>query len=295
MIDFVRIHYGDKSEFEPYVDNPSNFKNLYKVLESHSGEVLYPYRTKLKIMDIVVLEKGGYVKNSLHKLYNYIHFKEDQNHNDFTHTKLIESIQYVSKVPNLTRTRLTQLEFGLNIRVDKPAEDIIKQNILMHQYENYTNNKRFDGKGELKEFFHANYLLKVYDKAKQYKLPYNVLRFEVKFTRRRDFNDAGIYNLEDLKDKENLKSLFDIYMRRFDELQIIDNLDNRNIDSADFNKLILYTNPKYWQEDLKLFSGQTRMRKRREFNSLIQKYGLDSTKKQLRGLLAEKFNYLLNN
>ncbi|MCB0745237.1 MAG: hypothetical protein KDC67_15115, partial [Ignavibacteriae bacterium] len=95
MIDFVRIHYRDKSEFEPYVDNVENFKDVFKVLESNSGEVLYPYRTKLGIMDIVVTEKGGYVKNSLHKLYNYIHNKEDKNHNDFEYSKLCETIQLV--------------------------------------------------------------------------------------------------------------------------------------------------------------------------------------------------------
>lgn len=295
MIDFVRIHYKDKSVFEPYVDNEENFKNVFKVLEGNSGEILYPYRAKLGVMDIVVTEKGGYVKNSLHKLYNYIHKKEDMNHDNFEYSKLCDTIQLISRIPRLTQTSLTNLEFGLNIRVDRPAEVILKKSVLMHQYEGYNHNRKFNGKGELKQFDHANYLIKVYDKAKQYKLPYYLLRFEVKFTRRRDFNKAGIYNLDDLKNKDNLKELFKVYMMRFDEMQIIDAISEESIGSEDLQKLSMFKNPSYWEEDIKEKSGTYKMRRRNEFNVLIEKYNLNSTKKELRRQLIEKFNYLINN
>ncbi|MBR9847490.1 MAG: hypothetical protein GYB35_15935 [Algicola sp.] len=295
MIDFVRIHYKDKSEFEPYVDNAENFNNVFKVLEGNSGEVLYPYRARLEIMDIVVTEKGGYVKNSLHKLYNYIHNKEDKNYNDFEFSKLCDTIQHISRIPRLAQTSLTNLEFGLNIKINKPAEEILKKSVLMHKNKGYNHNRKFNGKGELKQFNHANYLIKVYDKAKQYNLPYHVLRFEVKFTRKRDFNKAGIYNLDDLKSKENLNELFKVYMMRFDEMQIIDTILEECIEPKDFQKLIRFKNPEYWQEDIKEKSGTFKMRRRNEFNALIEKYSLDSTKKEIRRLLIEKFNHLINN
>lgn len=295
MIDFVRIHYKDKSEFEPYVDNADNFNEVLKVFESNSGEIRYPSRTRIGVMDIVVTEKGGYVKNSLHKLFNYIHNEEDKNHNDFEYSKLCETIQHISRIPNLTQTTLTNLEFGLNIRVDRPAEEILKKCVLMHNYKGYNHNRKFSGKGELKQFDHANYVIKVYDKAKQYNLPYHVLRFEVKFTRRRDFNKAGIYNLDDLKCKENLKELFNIYMMRFDEMQIIDSILEESIEPEDFQKLSRFKNPNYWEEDIKEKSGTFKMRRRNEFKALIEKYNLNSTQAELRGLLIDKFNYLINN
>jgi len=295
MIDFVKIHYKDKSEFEPYVDNAENFNNIFKVLEGNSGEVLYPYRARLGIMDIVVTEKGGYVKNSLHKLYNYIQNKEDKNYNDFEFSKLCDTIQHISRIPRLTQTSLTNLEFGLNIKVNKPAEEILKKSVLMHKNKGYNHNRKFNGKGELKQFNHANYVIKVYDKAKQYNLPYHVLRFEVKFTRRRDFNKVAIYNLDDLKCKGNLKELFNIYMMRFDEMQIIDTILEESIEPEDFQKLIRFKNPEYWQEDIKDKSGTFKMRRRNEFNALIEKYSLDSTKNELRRLLIEKYNHLINN
>ncbi|MCF1420845.1 hypothetical protein [Mangrovimonas futianensis] len=294
MIDFVRINYRDKSEFEPYIDNPDNFREVFKVLESNTGEVLYPYRTRLDKMDIVVTEKGGYVKNSLHKLYNYIHSREDKNHNDFEYSKLCETILHVSRIPDLTHTSLTNLEFGLNIRVDRPAEEILKKSVLMHNYKGYNHNRKFNGKGELKQFDHSNYVIKVYDKAKQYKLEYNVFRFEVKFTRRRDFNKVGVYNLDDLKSKDNLKELFKIYLMRFDEMLILDEISEDSIEQLDYQKLLKFVNPKYWEEDIKTMSGTTRMRHRNQFNVIIEKYGLDSTKKELRRLLVEKFDYLIN-
>lgn len=295
MIDFVRINYRDKSEFEPYVDNGENFNDIFKVLESNSGEIQYPTRTKLDIMDIVVTKRGGYVKNSLHKLYNYMHNQEDANYNDFEYSKLCETIQHMSIIPRLTQTTLTNLEFGLNIKVDRPAEEIIKKNVLMHNQKGYSHNRKFNGKGELKQFDHKEYLIKVYDKAKQYKLPYNVLRFEVKFTRRRELNNMGIYNLDDLKGKDNLEKLFNIYLKRFDEMQIIDVISEDSVGSEDFQKLSMFKNPSYWEVDIKEKSGTFKMRRRNELMALIEKHSLNTTKIELRRLLIEKFHHLINN
>ncbi|MBU2949704.1 hypothetical protein KO493_03220 [Tamlana agarivorans] len=295
MIDFVRVFYRDKSELEPYVDCGENFNEILKVLESNSGEIRYPFRTRIGIMDIVVTLRGGYVKNSLHKLYNFVYNKENKNHNDFEYEKLCETIQYLSQVPRLTQTSLTNLEFGLNIKVDRPAEEILEKNILMHNYNNYNHNPKFRGKGVLKQYDHTNYVIKVYDKAKQYRLPYHVLRFEVKFTRRRGFNKVGIYNLDDLKNKEKLKELFRVYLMRFDEMLIIDSVPEESIELEDYQKLSKFKNPFYWEVDIKDKSGTYRMRRRKEFNALIEKYKLNSTKAEIRRLLVEKFNYLINN
>ena len=38
-------------------------------------------------------------------------------------------------------------------------------------------------------------MLKIYDKAKQYKLDENILRYEIKYTRKREFNKLGVYTL----------------------------------------------------------------------------------------------------
>lgn len=295
MIDFVRIHYKDKSEFEPYVMKEENFEKLQTVMEYHTGEINYPYKTVLDTLDVVITKKSGYVKNSLHKLYNYVNEDEECNYNDFQYSKLCETIDYISKIPNITETKLTNLEFGININVDDKAENIIKKFVLMHNYKGYNHNKEYNGKGFLYQFDHSNYLIKIYDKAKQYKRPDNILRFEIKYKRERGFNDLGIYNLKDLKNKQNLRRLFCDLMKRFEEMQIIDLFDDKDIIKKDKELLTQYINPRFWQEDIKGMSGTTKMRYKRTFNSLILKYGLDTTKKNLNTLLKEKFIQLINN
>ncbi|QYJ68786.1 hypothetical protein [Flavobacterium litorale] len=300
MIDFVKILYKDKSEFEPYVNDPDNFPELIQVLERHSGEIRYPHKTNLETMDVVIAQKYGYIKNSLHKLYNYLVYRENANYNDFTYSNLCESIEYLGmNLPDIAFTGITQLEFGFNICVSKPAEQIIRENVLMHKYKNYNHNKQYDGKGELKRFDHSNYLVKIYDKAKQYSkefdIHHNILRFEIRHTRRRDLNDLGVFNLNDLRNKDNLQRLFENAIMRFDKMQIIDSILEESIEPEDFQKLIRFKNPEYWQEEIKEKSGTFKMRRRNEFNALIEKYSLNSTKNELRRLLIEKFNHLINN
>lgn len=295
MIDFVRINYKDKSEFEPYVSNSENFPQLFQVLECHSGEIQYPYKTNLGVMDVVIAERSGYVKNSLHKLYNDRNLNLDMNHDDFTYSKLCASIQYLSGLPDVTQTGLTQLEFGLNINVDTPAEEIIRNNVIMHNCKGYNHNKKFKGKGELKQYDRSNYIIKVYDKAKQYEIEENIFRFEIKFTRRDDFNNAGVFNLEDLKNRDKLTDLFKIFLIRFDEMKIIDSFTETSMELLDYQKLIKFMNSKHWEVDIKNMSDSTKARHKRQFNQLINKYNLDSTKKELRRLFLEKFEYLINN
>lgn len=300
MIDFVKILYKDKSEFEPYVNDPDNFPELLQVLERHSSEIRYPHKTNLLTMDVVIAQKYGYVKNSLHKLFNFLKYRENANYNDFTYRELCETIDFLSlNLPDIAFTGITQLEFGININISKPAELIIRENVLMHNHKNYNHNKKYNGKGELKRFDRTDYLVKIYDKAKQYSKEYgifqNILRFEIKHKRNRYLNDIGIFNLNDLKNKENLQKLFDNCILRFDEMQIIDTFYEESIEPRDYQKLIKFTNPKYWEEDIKEKSGTTKIRHKNQFKGLIEKYSLDTTKKQLRSLLVGKFNYLINN
>lgn len=301
MIDFVKILYKDKSQIEPYMLDSNNFEEVTQILERHSGEIRYPYTTKFELMEIRMTQKYGTVKNSLHQLYNYINFNEKANYNDFSYSKLVETIDVLNQnIPDSCTTRISQLEFGLNISTNIPAEDIIRRKVLMHDYKGYNHNKQYHGKGELKRFDHANYLVKIYDKEKQYKSDYNVsghiLRFEVRFTRNRDFNNIGVYNLNDLKSKQNLRRLFQILLKRFDDMQIVDVFDEATIlDQVDYQKLTRFCNPQFWEEVSITKSRQTRMRYRMQFEDLVKKYNLDSTKVELKNQLRNKFVELMNN
>jgi hypothetical protein len=295
MIDFVRLYYRDKSKLEDFVLDKENFDTVNTVMEYHSGEIKYPYTAKLGSMDVGVSERSGYVKNSLHKLYNYRENSEEQNHNDFSFSKICREVDYLNKsIIDAGKTKLTQLEFGLNIEIDKLPEMLVRRNFIMHKYVGGSANN-YHGNGELKLFSHDNYFIKVYDKGKQFELDKNVLRFEIKFIKAKEFQNIGVFNLIDLKDKSNLRRLVKYLVKRFDEMTIVDDFDENSIaELDDYNKLSRYTNPIFWTEEIKGMHQNKRARYKNEFEKILIKNDLLKTKAYLRDLLIKKYIYLIN-
>lgn len=295
MIDFLKLYWRDKSKFEAFVLEEGNFEEVLKVLELHSGEIRYPYKAAFSGMDIAIHKNSASVKNSIHKSYNIVNEEEDQNYNDFTYSRLCESIDYISsRLTDMDNSGITKLEFGLNLLVEIPAERLIRRNILMHKLKGANHNRQYYGRGELKQFDHHNYAIKIYDKAKQYDLSSNIIRVEIKFVKAVDYQRLGVMNVEDLKVKKNLRSLCLLLLKRFDELTIIDNYSGSDIEPSDLNQLIRYSNPSFWEEDLRDRSRQTKFIHKRRFEVLLAKYELLKTKEYLRGLIIRKFIHLIN-
>lgn len=293
MVDFIKVIYKDKSTVESLIYNPDIFKELEVILDYHTGEIKYPYRAKLDIMDIAVSKNRFTIKNSIHKLYNSLSGYGNQNYNDFGYSNLCYAIDYLKeKITGIGAIRLSNLEFGLNIIVPKSAEDLIKYNIYMHQLKGFNHDKEFKGKGKLKEFVHSNYSIKIYDKAKQFGLTENILRFEIKFTKSIEFNKLGVYNLKDLKNKNNLNRLFDYLLKRFDELTIIDDYSHLTIEEK--TTIEAYSNFIHW-EKLTRANRNKKSKEKKEFNKLLVNHNLLTLKKELRVLLQKKFSELINN
>lgn len=295
MIDFVRLYYRDKFRLEKSVLTPGNFATVNTVMEYFTGEIKYPYTTNVGSMDVGISKNSGYVKNSLHKLHNFNATGDEQNHNNFSYSTICDTIDFLSKkIVDANSTKLTQLEFGINIAIDKLPEVVVRRNFLMHKLKGGSSND-YRGKGELKQFSHNNYFIKVYDKGKQFGLDENILRFEIKFIKAKEFHALGVYNLEDLKSKENLRKLFVYLLKRFDELTIVDDFNETTIvEKNDYDKLSRYTNPIFWTEEIKGKHQQTKSRHRKEFERLLEKNDLLNTKIYLRKLLIQKFIYLIN-
>lgn len=295
MIDFIRVHYRDKSRLETFIMNPENFKKMYSVLEYHTGEVLYPYRVNLQNIELVVNEKSGYVKNSIHKLNNVLLEGDEHNHNDFSYSQICSVIDYLNNnVIDITSRKLSQLEFGLNIRVPVKAEQIISNSILMHRLERHSVINEYGSKGYMMTFEHYNYIIKIYDKAKQYNLKdRNVLRFEIKFLKAKEFNSLGVFNLNDLKNKDVLNNLFDYLLKRFDELLIIDDYSEEHIPKVDYEKLNMYSSFAFWDKLRNANSRQTKSNHKEKYFSLLNKYNLLNTRDFLRNQLVEKYNQLI--
>lgn len=297
MIDFLKVYYRDKESLEGYVERePEIFEELNKTLEIRSGEIKYPLQTNYQKMDVNISEKTGFVQNSLHKFFDHYSGNNGENHSDFKYSDLVKTIALLeSKIIGFGKEKITNLEFGLNIDVPKAAEDIIRENILMHKYYPHNNLNTYNGTGYLKQFTHSNYAIKVYDKGKQYRLNKNLLRFEIRFSKSKLLNQLMVYNLKSLTDKEVLKNLMSYLLKRFDEMQIIDELPQRNNlteDQFDFyNRGVSYA---YWQQ-VRNKSYTHVSRKKKEWDSFSTEFNLLNIKSLIKLKLNQKFKYLINN
>lgn len=295
MIDFVKLKYQNRDKMEKFVTNSENFKRCYTKMEYHSGEILYPYNVYIKKMEVSINEKSAYVKNSLHKMANYIQYNDDHNYNDFGYKRLCDTIDYLNrKVIDSLSAKITQLEFGLNINTLVAAENIIVKNILFHKHHQCNVNTKFNGKGRYKQFEYSNFYIKIYDKAKQYKLDANILRFEIKYKGAKGINPLGVYSLSNLKDKVVLKGLFKDLLKRFDELTIIDKITDK-VSKKDKKELTNYLSINYWENLSERKNRNLKPVHIKRFNSLLEKNNLLNTKQLLRERLIQKFETLINN
>jgi hypothetical protein len=176
------------------------FKNpvlrFFKVIDK-DGVLLFEQaefkNLKIRISPNESKSSGILFSGSLHKFGNGgLH-----NYNDFTCEAFTRSLNALYKIfgikPN--NLRLVQLEFGVNI-----APPIETTRVLDHLFQfktidfaNLIHNKR----GYYKQIILNKYILKIYDKAKQFGLPYNLLRLEVKQTNWSEYRELGIEILAD--------------------------------------------------------------------------------------------------
>ncbi|HTO16631.1 MAG TPA: hypothetical protein VLZ83_12730 [Edaphocola sp.] len=295
MIDFIRLKYQDRDKMEMFLTSSDNFEHCYQRIERHTGEILYPYKVYLHKMELCVNPESVFGKNSLHKMANYIEHKEDHNYNDFSYKRLCNTIDYLNrKVIDSCSAKITQLEFGLNILTPVPAKKIIANNVLFHKYGLHNVDSNFNGKGKYKQFEYSNFYIKIYDKAKQYNLDANILRFEIKYKSSKSFRPFGVNTLSDLKNKTVLSNLFNDLIKRFDELTIIDEIP-ADVSEKDKKELTSYLSFNHWE---KLSERKNRNIKKvqiKKFIHLLEKNNLLKTKRILRNRLIAKFKQLLNN
>jgi hypothetical protein len=294
MIDFIRIKFKNRDAVENFIITEGNFNEVIRGMEIHSKALKYPMRAKFINLDIVVTEYMAYLKNSLHKYYNLQVENIEHNHNDFSFKTLCKVIDEIEvKFPFINDSQITQLEFGFNIETDISAEQIINNSHFLYRGRLYNHNKQFKGKGEFLQFDTTNYYIKIYDKAKQYKVSKNILRIEIKYVEKAELVRLNILNLSQLKDKKYLRILYRDFVKKINDLIIVDSYEKVEILPKDRLKLIEYSNPKYWY---KLKSKrQTKSNRHNDFKKLLKKYYLDNTKRQLTKDIFLKYNYLINN
>ncbi len=300
MIDFIKSDIINKVEFDHQLQHRGEIF-LSSRYDINTGELHdYPKSGSYYRMDLKLTEKSTYIKGSLHKLYNCYNKRGDQNYSDFQLVQVWETLNIMCQALGIDpeSTKLTNLEFGLNIELNFDPQIFIDRNLIMFNFKDHSRNEKFGNKGDFKEFKRSDYSMKLYNKTKHFQElnpPANLLRVEVKITRSRVLAQLDIYSLKDLYHPDTYLKLMNYLMERFKKLLILDTVVMesvfRNGDLAFFKD---FTNPNYWIDLENRYKGdKNKLYKiRTSCIELIEQEGLDSTKKVIEDLLWKKFDSL---
>jgi hypothetical protein len=265
-----------------YINQMAMFKNL-KI------EISTNLKTKFSTINLT---------GSIHK-----YAQNSTNHQDFNFANVSDTINELCNTLHLEPSNclLHHIEFGLNINPIHNTTNVLNSIILCKGID-YTK-KEFKQTGYLKEFEFSQYKIKIYDKGKQYDLNTDLLRFEVKATKMQYLQPKGKKTaLHGLKSLQNLTNPI-IYT---DFLKIIiSNIDNilfydyrieqiEILNKNDLFKLVKGANPQYWIKLKNNVSANTFYKKINEFKKLVSKYAPTDLKTELKNIVENKWNYLLN-
>lgn len=295
MIDHVKLFVKDKRRFENHIVN-NGLVELSTSINHYTGEINeYPKRGKDLNLDINLTKNQATILGSFHKYKNIMGDRGNQNYDDFSFCKIQKVIRALTEKYKIDNdTSITNLEFGFNLPIEKSPQLILDNNVLMNNFKAPNRNLKFRGKGDYKEFQLTDYFNKIYNKSKQYGLDSNILRIEIKITRKRFLQKLGIFSLEDLLVEDTYFKLFKAFMEKLEGLMIIDEFDADLIPEKDYNKLIKYTNPNYWITIKERSTPKVISRLKKDFNHQLNKHNLLKTKNELRKKLNSKFIELLN-
>ncbi len=286
MIDFIKI-----KVLHPDIPGIRNNPNLDWVqpFKERTGETKDQHDAKYHGMSFEI-KAGRYlnISGSLHKHWNSINGKGEQNHNDFSRYDLSATIETFCKTFDLDpdNCKIENFEFGVNITPPIPVTDILNA-VIHHKGKQF--NWAQDQKMNYLECKHTQYYVKVYDKGLQYGQG-EILRFEVKTRKMEYVSRAKIKTLSDLLKCENLAVLGsmlkdDFKLILFDDPTVNTSAMNQR-DGLTFERC---RNPKYWE----MLKPDNFKKKRHRFKSLCKKFGSLDIQEIVSPLITVKWNDLL--
>lgn len=211
------------------------------------------------------------LSGSFHKYFN----EGKHNYNDFDVEQAKEVIRDICQKFDIDpqRTQLNTLEFGVNVVLPFPVSTVL-DNLNSYKGKCFVREKGKDK--DYCQCTNSQFYIKIYDKGKQYGLPENVLRFEIKAIKKQYFEgfNIPIYCLSDLFNDAICPKLGDLLTSTFDEILFNDN----SIDCSSLSQqeqIIYYKgiNPKTWEgKTTNERDKKKRQRAKEGFKTLLEKY-----------------------
>ena len=290
MIGLITLHYEDKSRLEEFIlQSKSSMDNISMTQDIINDKVRYPLISSQNLIEYRVDQYKGYVQLNLRRYYSdEFNRKYIQ---EFNYSHLCMCIEILTKnIVDIERTTLSKLSIVLYLKVEMPPKKLINSCILMHNLNNYNHNLSPNYKGTLKQFEYHNYVLGVYslDGSETH------LKIALRYKKSAEYRKLGIRKIVDLMDKTNLSRLYNNFLRRFDELTIIDNESSATICNSDKKKLLEYSNPIFWKKLDNSGNRRVKTYHKRKFELLQIKYNLNTLKTSLANSIIQNINQFLD-
>lgn len=285
MIDYVKLKL------------PCSSAHLKQILVGLGHEIYKRGENKeyasVENLEVYLFSQEVVLAGSLHKFYNRIAGRGDQNYNDFTRAELIDCVNYLSRLldVNVWSSAIQNIEYGVNVPI---ASEKILPLIISYKGKEKSLDRSHSGGGRTIEFELSQFYFKIYNKAAQHKLDKPLTRVEIKVIKGQYLERRfGINTLKDLKSPATLFALKKDLLLRTQELLIADS--PKESESSEEEELYKDGfNPRYWR-NLKIATikqSHIFRKKWKEFKVYVGVKGLDKVHCNLLRLIDRKWSSL---
>ncbi|MBI9056747.1 MAG: hypothetical protein JEZ01_03140 [Labilibaculum sp.] len=283
MIDYIKVQLQGVNISEL---KENKYLNFIGEFDEATGEILKGRAKYRGLLFQIFPSEYVLVQGSLHKYWN----NGEHNYNDFNIVSILNVLKDIKDKFNITphQMDLKGLELGVNITTTHDTKQILKS-CFIHCSEpfkwcNVQNN------GQYIQAKHSQYLIKIYNKAKQYRdkgynIESEILRFEIKYRKMEKLKRLGIVNLQDLLDYK-LENFVSVLVEEWQRILFYDFTIK-----SDSKLLLKYNNPIYWQELLERKTRSSFKKHKRQLSKLILQNS-DNISEQISNLIEQKGNIL---
>lgn len=280
--------------FEFWVLNHEDFNPEY-FTDKKTNRMIYPIRAKENGFYIEIDKyKGFFMANykEIHNSYNSKFIKACRN---MTYSKFKDSLSIqLSNMFKPLDTNITKLKIGFWVDLKMDVRTFLNTHLILHNFSYYNLNKLPGKKKDFIEFKYDEYSIELStctskssskNKRGKMKIIWNI-------EDKNQFKLSNPLNISELFNEEVLRVLFDGYIKKFNELIIIDKSKIVLIPDLKEKELMLeYRAYGYW----KSLNKYKRYRNKKKFLELVKKYELDSINVNIKNSLIKEFSNFINN
>ena len=276
MIDFVKIGIN-----APNLANRLRNDEMLR-FERHKNKHTATHKNlKITLHESERVEVCG----SLHKFWNGA---AAHNYNDFGRLDLWDVLHEICDWLQIApeAAQLHNVEFGVNL-VTPFDPTAFLGGLMVYKDEPFCR-AAITGKGYYKQAAKSQYVIKTYDKGKQYDRPEHILRFEVKVTKMEYLE--GVRTLADLMDVDKLSVLGKLLIKAWSECIVVEPFDGQLLTKPERKIYERATDATTWDS---LNNRTKRHRLRANYEAIVDKYLSGGRKKEVAELLRTKWSELL--